>query len=942
VGGSAVSKNASQAQAIVPVDFWIDPPRFRLAKDEFVLVRVDQSAGDLEVVVRDPTGKNVLCADTLNGSYGPEDVPILAQRRGFYRLGIKPSPGLQPRRHASRILVRRKARHVDRERWRAAGLSWQGREANDPEKRINLFRDAVKAWAESGYRRGEADASYQLASSLASGKRWEGAKQPYVHAASVYRALSDRFNHAQSLQNLGECFRRLNDFQEADRIFRQAIRAGVGEGPRLERLRGKLLTDLGRTLFQIGAAEKAIPLYREALEVRLKGGADEEIVESLNLIGQAHYALGDFHGAFQFHWDAIRRLDGHLESRLVASTLIHLADSFVAVRDFNRAEPRYLWAIRRLRRAGNRAQEATAFNNLARAYFEKGRLKEALGALNRAIAGYSEERDFSNRAQALVNASWLYSALGQPVPAQEALRAADLQSPKGRPTALEALMHLSRSQILRQSGDLSGAIHSATMGVDLIESMRDKLEISRFRRESAPGTQKYYEKLIDLLMEKERSLPGQGWAEEALSVSERARARSLLEDLRSSEDLPVVSARKIRQDLLDEDSILLEYFLGDQKSYLWAATKIGVRSFELPARERLVKLAREVQSGMSSSDRQVDLSELYRKSRELSRVLLTPLGRLPTQRRLVFVVPAELQGVPFAALPNPFADSRKRLSVPWPDPLIAERTIVGEHSMSVLASLRQRRAATGRSGEGIAIFAAPRYTASERASRQTVELFCTDGVVRVPLGLLGPLNLGKVEARGIEEAASGMLVKKFLGTGANVAAALGPGLESFRFLHFSAHGHLDTQDPDHSAIVLSAFDEAGRAVNSCLFAKAVASLNLAADLVVLSTCGSGLGREVPGEGLIGLSQAFLTAGAGRLIVSLWNVQQLPTAKLMAAFYEHLLHREADPGEALRAAQLEMWRGPGFSNPGYWGAFMQLGDWGRTERLSSVAQGRTKR
>jgi CHAT domain-containing protein len=101
---------------------------------------------------------------------------------------------------------------------------------------------------------------------------------------------------------------------------------------------------------------------------------------------------------------------------------------------------------------------------------------------------------------------------------------------------------------------------------------------------------------------------------------------------------------------------------------------------------------------------------------------------------------------------------------------------------------------------------------------------------------------------------------------------------------------------------------------------------LSADLVVLSACQTGLGKEVRGEGLMGLTRAFLYAGAPRVIVSLWNVNDRATAELMAALYSGMLREGKSPAAALRAAQLEMRKRKGFESPYYWAAFVQHGEW----------------
>jgi CHAT domain-containing protein len=182
------------------------------------------------------------------------------------------------------------------------------------------------------------------------------------------------------------------------------------------------------------------------------------------------------------------------------------------------------------------------------------------------------------------------------------------------------------------------------------------------------------------------------------------------------------------------------------------------------------------------------------------------------------------------------------------------------------------------------------------------------------------------EAERILGVARGM--KTFAATGfdASREAATGDRLNDFRYIHFATHGYLDTERPSLSALVLAQVDREGKPVDGFLRVADVYNTRLSADLVVLSACQTGLGQEVRGEGLMGLTRAFLYAGAPRVIVSLWNVNDEATAELMAAFYRGLLREGRTPAAALTAAQLELRAGKRWQSPYYWAAFVQHGEW----------------
>lgn len=152
-------------------------------------------------------------------------------------------------------------------------------------------------------------------------------------------------------------------------------------------------------------------------------------------------------------------------------------------------------------------------------------------------------------------------------------------------------------------------------------------------------------------------------------------------------------------------------------------------------------------------------------------------------------------------------------------------------------------------------------------------------------------------------------------------------LKPFRIIHFAAHGEADSNDPGNSAIELSRYDRQGRRIEGRLRAADIEDLDLSAELVVLSACGTGLGREFRGEGLVGLTQAFFSAGPPRVVVTLWNIYDLSTVELMKDFYSRL--QAEGPASALRHAQIGMWESQDWNEPSYWGGFVLQGDWRRS-------------
>jgi CHAT domain-containing protein len=163
----------------------------------------------------------------------------------------------------------------------------------------------------------------------------------------------------------------------------------------------------------------------------------------------------------------------------------------------------------------------------------------------------------------------------------------------------------------------------------------------------------------------------------------------------------------------------------------------------------------------------------------------------------------------------------------------------------------------------------------------------------------------------------------FAASKANATSGL---LSPYRLVHFATHGSLDSEHPELSGVVLSMVNEKGSPVDGFLRLHDIFNLKLPAELVVLSACETALGKEIKGEGLIGLTRGFMYAGTPRVVVSLWSVDDEATAELMKRFYQGMLIKKLSPPAALRAAQTSLGSDPRWKAPYYWGAFILQGEW----------------
>jgi CHAT domain-containing protein len=155
---------------------------------------------------------------------------------------------------------------------------------------------------------------------------------------------------------------------------------------------------------------------------------------------------------------------------------------------------------------------------------------------------------------------------------------------------------------------------------------------------------------------------------------------------------------------------------------------------------------------------------------------------------------------------------------------------------------------------------------------------------------------------------------------------LEPGLDQYRVLHLATHSLLNSRHPEQSAVAFSLVDRQGRPIAGLLPLHEVFRLKLGADLVVLSACQTELGKEVLGEGLVGLARAFMLAGTPRVVASLWEVSDQATAEFMTRFYTAMVKRNLPAAAALRVAQLEMQKQTRWTRPYYWAGFVLQGEW----------------
>ncbi len=423
----------------------------------------------------------------------------------------------------------------------------------------------------------------------------------------------------------------------------------------------------------------------------------------------------------------------------------------------------------------------------------------------------------------------------------------------------------------------------------------------------------------------------------------------------------ILTLTDVQQKVLDDRTVLLEYSLRSDASYLWVITKSSTALYKLPPRPSVDKLAMdfrsqlipsrlqrrivgidviaEPQRGVGAASATEEAAPTIAASNALYKVVLEPAASAISDKRLLVVADGALNYIPFQALVTS-ANATDFASAPY---LIKTNEVISAPSASVIAAVRQ--SASKPAGNSMLIIADPVFNSNDTRARSVVSknnetrgLGLSSAVSDVtgqdptpPPAMQGlPLArlLGtRTEADQIAKLAqrNGGQADVWLDLNASEGNVEAKDIAKYRVIHVATHGLLDAERPQFTGIVLSLIGNEKE--DGFVRTDEVFNLRLGSPLVMLSACETGLGKEKRGEGVMGLTRAFMYAGAPTVGVSLWSVADRSTADLMTEFYKRYLASEATPSaSAMREAQLAMIGGKKYAAPFFWAPFILVGDW----------------
>lgn len=879
----------------------------------------------------------------------------------------------------------------------------------DLERAKEYFNRALEMYAAVEDRRGQALAHLNLGYTYSDSGDIYNCLAHLKSALTLWRAVNDKRGEALSytaqgiaLSVQGEKQSAFDAYETASQLFR-TIGDKQGEAAALNSI-GKAYEDLNEPQIALDHYNLALKLFQDSRNL------DAEAVTRY-YVGRAYRALSDDEQALVFYNRCLALSRAMGKHRIESYALTDIS-SIHALRGRHRlALEGYGKVLRFYRRQNDKRGHAHVLGSMGDVYLSAANRLKALSLYRRALALSRDAGDRRGEASMLYKIAWVERSGGELEQSLTDIKAAlqigeslrtrvasqDLRSSYFASVHDQYVLYIDLMMQMHERHPSEGYAADALQASEsarartLLETLADAhLEVTK---DVAPELLERQRVLQQSLAAKAESqilpravggrLDGVGESEEEtrrLTTEYKEVAAEVREQgLRSATFAPPrpLNLADIQAELRDDDTLLLEYALGNERSYLWAVTATSVSSYVLPPRREIEDAARELyrlltayQAGEpgegDGASRADSLDERYwRAASAMSQTLLGNVASQLGRKRLLIVADGALQYIPFEALTVPAASpanaerssSDEAGDVDTPVPLVWEHEIISLPSATTLALLRRKVARPEvASNKLVVILADPIFEpddprlrrpdpANQAASAEQVEAAQLRAAFRGVAGAGGDPALTRLpftlqEAKAIMEVTpegEGQLVT---GLAASRSLAIKGGLDGYHIVHFATHGVINCQHPELSGIVLSMLNERGEHENGFLQLHDIYGLKLSADLVVLSACSTGLGKDIRGEGLVGLTQGFLHVGAKSVVTSLWRVDDRASAELMRHFYRAMFQEGLPPAAALRDAKKAMWREKRWHSPYYWAAFVLQGEYRQGIKAKPEMSGRT--
>ncbi len=972
--------------------------QLNLHPDDYVDIVVEQQGIDVTIQLLTPEGKKLLTMNSPNGSNGREAVGLIAPKQGNWIVQVVPNRvGSQSGKYQIRIAAYRKATTEDRDLIVAQNLFLEAQQLYRERTETSVLA-AIEKYTEAATIFDSLNANYRAAVTLNSlgiiyrhRGEFQTALEYYQQALALYQKLEDRHQLARMYNTLGAIYWSTGSRAEALAAYQESLGLSQDLQDRLQEVR--VTINIGLVYWSQDEYQQALEYYNQALPLAEKLGDWGLQAYALNNIGLVYWSLGERQLALEYYAQAlplVKRV-GHPGS--IIQTLNQIGVAYFSIEEYQLALKHYTEALTIAKETSNKAEIALLLSNIGNSYAALGEYEQALTHYQQSLELRQVTQEIAGAAITLSYMGQLYLATGEYDKAEEKYNQALTLTRKVGNRSRESFCLYGMAIVELKRGNLDLALTNIEAAITIIEDLRNNVANQELRASFFASKQDYYKFYIDLLMQLHAENPKQGYDAKALNISERSRARSLLEllaeanaDVRqgiapellqrereiqqqlhslekrylklkreehTAQQITAIeremeqvmqqyrnlqtqirttspsyaalqypqpfTLEEIQHQVLDEETLLLQYSLGKERSYLWAVSKNGISSYELPPQQEIETAVKEFRRQITN--RLASPKDILEASTPLSNAILAPIASQLDNKRLLVVADGTLQYIPFAALTVP--GNREYT------PLIAHHEIVNSPSASTVAINRHTNTNRTSAPHTVAIFADPVFNSSDERIHNKKE---DNQNTSSPITRGTSINWNRLPGTRQEATAISQLVPdsievaNFFDFQASKTTATSPQLGEYHIIHFATHGFVDTRNPQFSGVVMSLVNEQGDPENGFLRLNDIFNLNLPVELVVLSACNTGGGELVRGEGLIGLTRGFMYAGAPRVVASLWQVSDEGTAALMSEFYRQMLQEGKKPAQAMRQAQLQLWQGKKYYSPYYWSAFTMQGEW----------------
>jgi CHAT domain-containing protein/tetratricopeptide (TPR) repeat protein len=799
----------------------------------------------------------------------------------------------------------------------------------EKQRALEYYNQSLSLFRATSEREGEAVTLEFIGNVYSDLGEKQKALEYYNQSLSLSRARGDRRGEARALELIGNVYSDLGEKQKALEYFKQSFSLFQATNPVRAPGREVLtLIYIGNVYSDLGEKQKALEYFNQSLSLSRVSNYHQAEVYSLIYIGNVYSDLGEKQKALEYFNQSLSLSRARGDRIIEFGILEDIGLAYDNWGEKLKALEYYNQSLPLSRVVGNRAGEARILFSIAVVKSHRGNLTEALKDIESSIDIIENLR--TKIASPELRTSYFASAQNYYEFYINLLMQLHKQQPNSNYNikAFEA-SERSRARSLLELLQEANANIREGVAPDLLQQEQqlqqqlDAIEKRRIQLVSLPNPNLTQVEALDK-QQQELLQQYQQNQTQIRSTSPRYAALTQPQPL----TLP-----QIQKQVLDDNTILLQYSLGKNRSYLWVVTATKITSYELPKRADIETAARNFLDATTNPVLRDFPKRVAAASSNLSQLILQPAAAELGQKRLLIVPDGILHYTPFAALTIPQIPGQNTNNF-----LIAHHEIITLPSASTLAILRQNYADTQPPNQTLAILADPVFSPDDDRIKGKVAQTTTENLESNNFGLNRSLRTSNMswpprrlpftrrEAQTILDLIPASSRSQNLDFAADRTAATNRTLANYQIVHFATHGIANSQHPELSGILMSMVDDRGNLVNGFLRLTDIFNLKIAANLVVLSACQTGMGQNVKGEGMVGLTRGFMYAGAQRVAVSLWNVDDEGTSVLMQKFYQKMLQEKLAPAAALRAAQLEMMSQDKWKSPYYWAAFMLQGEW----------------